>query len=260
MHGRRNSSLLKGTSKTACREIEVSDGVLKSFPVAAESAEQGILADVSSSSDVALVAFGGIAGGIGIPVFEFATLTSRFPVKRLFLRDLKQAWYHLGVEGVGDSIDQVAAWLRVVLDEQGVERVVMVGNSSGGFAALLFGGLLGVAEVHAFSPQTFISGTLRWFYRDTRWKEQISRIKQAEASGRRYFDLKSFLSARKSETVYHIHFCSAHRLDTRHAERMKDVANVCLNRYQYGAHELVKQLKHEGALEELLASALREER
>ena len=58
----------------------------------------------------------------------------------------------------GPDIDSVADHLRTITAM--ATEVVMVGNSAGGFGALLFGALLGW-EVHAFTPQTFIDPGLR---------------------------------------------------------------------------------------------------
>ena len=62
-------------------------------------------ADLDGDSRTLLIAFGGMVGGFGIPFFEFSTLTGAFPVKRLFVRDLRQAWYHLGMPGRGELAD-----------------------------------------------------------------------------------------------------------------------------------------------------------
>src|SRR5437773_9754370 len=56
------------------------------------SAEPVTLIDADSST--LLVAFGGINRGVGMPLFEFKRITEPLGVKRLFVRDPRQAWYH----------------------------------------------------------------------------------------------------------------------------------------------------------------------
>src|SRR3954447_1515975 len=101
---------------------------------------------------VTLVAFAGLKRPSR--KFEFFRLLSRYDVRCVFLSDHEQAWYQLGVRGIGDTSNSVAAFLRDVLGDD-CSNAVFTGASAGGYAALLFGAALGVAEVHAFAPQTF---------------------------------------------------------------------------------------------------------
>ena len=72
-----------------------------------ESTESGLALDLGPESDV----------------------VSTFGVKKAFLRDLNQAWYHRGVVGIGADIPAVAAHLANVISESGATRSVLVGNS-----------------------------------------------------------------------------------------------------------------------------------
>ena len=135
-----------------------------------------IAADFSNPSNSVLIAFGGILGAMGIPPFEFFSLTREMQVNKIYLRDLKQAWYHHGLPGVADNINDLVLFLDNILDKNGVEKTVLVGNSMGGFAAILFGVLLSrKVLVHAFSPQTFIDRLNRYIHKDDRWSDQIQK-------------------------------------------------------------------------------------
>ena len=52
----------------------------------------------------------------------------------------------------------------MILDEQDVERLVMIGSSAGGYAALAFGALLQADLVLSFSPRrsSTAPGWRRW--------------------------------------------------------------------------------------------------
>ena len=67
------------------------------FPKALEGDEDPMSVDMSDASSTLLIAFGGLRGRIGMPPFEFLRLTGEIPVKRVFVRDLRQAWYHEGL-------------------------------------------------------------------------------------------------------------------------------------------------------------------
>src|SRR4051794_31750462 len=92
----------------------------------------------------------------GMPVFEFFSLLAREDpeVKRVFVRDLRQAWYQHGIEGIGADVPEAATRLRRLAADSGAERVVTIGASAGGFGAILFGALVEGGEGHAFSPPT----------------------------------------------------------------------------------------------------------
>lgn len=211
-----------------------------------------ILTDYTADSKDMLIAFGGISGEIGVPVFEFFKLLSDFPVKKLFLRDLRQSWYQNGVPGFGQTIDEVAANIKAQIIQQQVTRVVMIGNSAGGFAALLFGWILGADEVLAFSPQTFISQKQRLLHADFRWHPQIASVHRISKTRKTYLDLRQVYSTEPIRTKAHIHYCTGHRLDRYHAQYMRRNSNVILHKYSHGGHLLVKSLRDSGRLKELI--------
>jgi pimeloyl-ACP methyl ester carboxylesterase len=210
--------------------------------------------DYSAESRLMLVAFGGINQGLGMTPFEFFQLARSVPVKKLFFRDLHQAWYHRGLGAAGGSIRQAADFIAKEISAQRVTRVVMFGNSMGGYAALLFGCLAGVQEVHAFSPQTFISPWKLIRHRDSRWKYDIWRAYLSREPAT-YYDLRAALPAGPSTRCV-IHYSTASKLDTVHARHLEGFPNVVLQSYPEGGHRVIKHLKQTGALAGLLEQAL----
>lgn len=102
-----------------------------------------------------LVSFGGRDMRIGsIYKYEFFNfLKAHFPdTNRHFHLDRQNAMYHLGIRGETTSVDDTVRYLAEKI--RGYEHVVFLGVSSGGYAAILFGSLLGVQAVLAFIPQT----------------------------------------------------------------------------------------------------------
>ncbi|TGX48696.1 hypothetical protein E5A73_20535 [Sphingomonas gei] len=70
---------------------------------------------------------------------------------------------------------------------RGFRRVVCIGYSMGGYAALLFGRLIGVDTIIALAPQTDLSRHALGAWGDHRWDAQIARVHQRGDS--RFFDL-----------------------------------------------------------------------
>jgi len=227
---------------------------VKDWRVGARDGGGSIATDFSAKSDVMLIAFGGLKKGIGrIAPFEFFNLTRGIEVKKIYVRDMRQSWYHATLPGIPDdphgTVDGVAGHLRKLIKQQRPRKVVCVGNSAGGYAALLFGCLIGAHVVHAFAPQTFIDKANRKGCGDIRWGgNQIRNAHNSKTRREGYFDLKRFLLPRKTGTRYHIHYQRGSRIDSVHAERMRRVPGVALHPYNVGGddHYLVMHLKAAG--------------
>jgi pimeloyl-ACP methyl ester carboxylesterase len=212
--------------------------------------------DLDGAGRTLLVLFGGIAGGVSMPVFEFFRLTSSMPGKKAFLRDPRRAWYQLGIPGIGDSADDVRSFLDSVIERAAVDRVVMAGASAGGFAALQFGTWCRADEVIAFSPQTFIDPENRSRFGDARWPEQIDALHNAATSRSVTFDLLDVLGPLARERRFQVHVSTDDALDIIHANRISKFSGVEIVDHQHGGHRLVKTLRDRGLLRPILLRAL----
>lgn len=198
------------------------------------------------------VFFGGIAAGIVIPPFEFYRAARILDGHRLFLRDFAQCWYQVGLVGISRDIPSTVAYLRDRIAELAPARTVLVGNSMGGFAALLFAGLLGNVEAIAFAPQTFVSPWLRWKYRDERWAHQIRRTWRQSFLRAHCWDLRACLAASKGVRAA-LYVSPADRLDYAHAGHVAALSCVTLHEVAEGGHDVVKTLRDAGALPAIMA-------
>lgn len=70
--------------------------------------------------------------------------------KHIFLRDVFKQWYLEGINAKLNTPEKVADWLE---HETTGYRVVTVGSSAGGYAAVLYGSLLNAERVIAFNAQ-----------------------------------------------------------------------------------------------------------
>jgi hypothetical protein len=214
----------------------------------------GHIYDFSAGSDVVLVAFGALNQQPTIPVFEFFSLLQDVDVDKIFVRDLDQLFYHGGVRGLGSSIPSVARELRELLGDHG--RVVFVGGSAGGYAAVLFGTLLGADEVVVASPQTFLGHVLRRFYRDGRWPDRIAAIHALPQVQRRYLDLRRVF--RRSATRPHcrVFFAEGNTLDVVHVRRLQDFPEVDLHPKPGRSHNVFREMRDNGNLKPLLVETV----
>lgn len=125
------------------------------------SVDKGALLSEPSDSDTAMVAFG--ARGQGRGPFPYARLRERLsPWSKIVVRDPAESWYQAGLPEHGDTLEEIAEKLRAEIDGMGAKRVVTFGPSMGGYAAILFGCLIGATRVIAFCPQTFLDPPLAY--------------------------------------------------------------------------------------------------
>jgi hypothetical protein len=250
---RRSRTIRRGRAVAAAAKRPFRRG----FSRALEDPNPPYTADMSSESRTLLVAFGGLQGELGMPVFEFFKSTSDLAVKRLFVRDLRQAWYHQGLAGDDATLIDAADALRELIGRTEVERLVTVGNSAGGYAALVFGTLLGAETALAFSPQTVLDLETWAAWEDFRWEKQLRPLVETGVLDGNWTDLRSALpDARHADTRYEIFFDETHRLDRLHAERLADVEGTRLYRFGRGGHMLSLGLRRSGGLDRLLRRAL----
>ncbi len=204
-----------------------------------------------------LIVFGGILGAMGgLPPFEFGQLTQDLPVSKLFVRDLHQAWYHQGLPGIARNVSEIEVFLHREIEIQKPQRVVLCGNSMGGYAALLFGALLKADVTLVFSPQTFIGLWQRLWHFDRRWSDKIANAQKATSAERRYFDLKEVLQQANTKTRHDIYFSENDWLDKIHARRLSTTNGVVLHPFAEGGHRLVKHLRDTGELSVLVRRAV----
>jgi len=103
----------------------------------------------------------------GVPRIEFSNfLKQHFShIDAQFYVDYNCKSYHQGIQGISNNIDETVEYLKDRFKHY--ERVICLGASAGGYAAMLFGSLLNVHTVIAFIPQT----TLRSKERDEKYRD-----------------------------------------------------------------------------------------
>lgn len=110
-----------------------------------------------SSESERLVVFFSDAGSKNFTGFD---LLKDLPVNQLFVRDPNRSWYNEGVEGAWNDIEHLISILKTYTDQFKAEDITFIGGSMGGYASMLFGSLLNIGQVLAFSPQIMLDHRL----------------------------------------------------------------------------------------------------
>lgn len=216
----------------------------------------GIQLDLSAPGEPLVIAFGGLAERGNQPAFEFARFTSRLGAQRALLRDHHRAWYHRGVRGIGDDLPAVEERLREVVAEARPSRVVVVGASAGGFAAMLLGHRIDADVVHAFAPQTFIAPELRRRHREPRWRREVDSLVASGRYDARFGDVVPVLREQPRRTIHHLWYDVVEQEDVVHATHVAGIPSVRLHAFPEGGHHIVRWLRDAGHLDPIVESAL----
>lgn len=180
--------------------------------------------------------------------FEFVKSFYDKDLHQFYLRDQENRWYQDGVAGLGQSIADTATALGAKLKETPSKQVVTLGNSMGGYAAILFGILTKADRVIAFAPQTFIDPQMRKAHGDDRWEAELGAIPREAMP---YPDLLPLAEANPAVKIS-IYYCTGDRLDTLHAERLRHLPNVTIHTLASDDHNVARALKQLGLLAQVI--------
>ena len=211
--------------------------------------------EVGTGSTTLLITFAGISGALGLYPFEFFKITKGFNVDKIFIRDLNQSWYHKGLTNSTKDIKGTASYLKKIIKKHKYKKVVCLGNSMGGYAAMVIGHLIKADTILSFSPQTFLDNKNRLKYNDNRWQEQIDNL--PTNLDKKYLDIyKLYAKKQNKNSTIKIFYSSDERIDVEHVKRLEDFDSVELFSYEDGGHQLVQHLRANGELYRVLRNNL----
>jgi len=211
--------------------------------------------DFTRPSRTMLIAFAAMSP-LKPPPFHLFEATTGLPVKRLFVRDPALVWYQHGVPGFGDTIDEVTSSLKMLIADQDVDRLVAIGSSAGGYAALAFGSLLEADLVLAFSPQTILDRQWLDAVGDRRWPGHFKNLAALGGPDPRWVDLGEALPReRRAGTTYEVHYPKPYEEDARHAERLTGLPGMTMIPHERGYHNFIQGLRNRGELRDIFQSA-----
>ena len=178
-----------------------------------------------------IVSFGGYDGNInGIIPFEFLKfLDTHFKNEdKLFYKDSYFSSYHKGIKGISKNITETYEYLKTKINKY--HRVLFLGVSGGGYAAILFGSLLNITNVLAFIPQTIL-------YKPDK-EQKYKNLKPFINSVTRYY-IYGATGIKNPTDCHHIHQC----------ENINCFPNVSILKKE---HIVLKRLRDSGELFEII--------
>ena len=154
--------------------------------------------------------------------------------KAIYVRDVRKTWY---VDGISTDLNCVDNLFRKLKEEtDGFAEVVCVGNSAGGYAATLFGILLGAERIFNISGFFEITSQIN---DPTNLALQYA---QSEHKKFKWFDLSTLLLENKS-AIYFLfpENCELDKSQARIVENVQSVRTFAFNEDSHGvcAHNFV---------------------
>ena len=222
--------------------------------ISSDDNNQSVLEELHPGSKKLYIIFGGMAGRLGIPPFEFYNSTKILEENKLFLKDFSQSWYQSGLMGVADDFYGMLAFLKERIQVISSDQLYFIGNSMGAYAAILCASCLGHGQVIAFVPPTVISPFKRLACGDRRyvlralWLCLKHRLKGIEG----IYDLRDHMKQHPGDYRVDIHVSRFTAADYQQAMRLADVPGVEIKSYDLSGHNLVCQLRDEGLLATIL--------
>lgn len=218
-----------------------------------------IIKEFNVKSKSLYIFFGGINARIGMPPFEFYNSAKILDENKIFIRDFSQSWYQSGLKDISNNAQETAKNIEAIVTELQPENICFVGNSMGGFAAIMFSLLTDFGEgkkisVVAFSPQTFISPKLRKLHGDKRWRKQMLKMHIRNLFNRNMIlDLDSKLASDRRTKNIQVYIGKDDALDVIHANHIAAHKGVKIHALESGGHNVIKQLRDSNQLHKILS-------
>jgi len=146
--------------------------------------------------------------------YEWFRTRVSYASKHIFLRDIKKQWYLTGINSKLDNPEKLFKWLK---KETEGYKIITVGSSAGGFAAVLYGQLLNAERIYTFNGQFTLEHLL-----DTS-DEVTNPVIFREAQNkylRKYYNILKFIS--NPVSVYY-YYSMKSKIDSSQFKHVKDI-------------------------------------
>jgi pimeloyl-ACP methyl ester carboxylesterase len=178
---------------------------------------------------------------------------------RIHLRDPRLRWYLHGIAGLGADRTASIVALRRIVDSLSPDRVVTLGQSMGGYGALLYGHELGAQRAVAFGALSTMDPAVAHDNGDLRWMPVMQAL-VVEGLAPDSTDLVARLQARSSALELRLHYGErpdapehgVQNLDLFHARRFAALPACRVTTHADCDHAVVLHLKRQREIDATL--------
>lgn len=185
--------------------------------------------------------------------FAFRDLCRRLGYRHILLRDPLRLAYFGGIPGAFPSYGSLLAGLGDEVRRVGAKNAIFIGESLGGFAALLLGHELGVGSVHAFAPFTCFN-VLEFLGKGSlndlkMYRRELLHLHTRAFRHRRLFCLRHVLSSDNGVTRSFVHASAGRNIDRLQALHLQGRPRVDVVLHDDGEHLIALHLVRQRTLE-----------
>ena len=142
-----------------------------------------------------------------LPFYMLNSLTAtQLDINIIFVKDIEQCWYLTGYNGNSSHNDFYTDIKKIINDNFKKSKIITIGQSAGGFGALLFGTLLNADKIITFVPQTtcYTGSNIECQYTNNPLKKHhIDKKNKLEMiNDKSFYNLKNHLSKTTSIDYY----------------------------------------------------------
>lgn len=218
--------------------------------------EPPFIIERGESPELLVIGFAGFGGWLSVHPFHFFALSSLVKYSRIMLRDPSKTCYLDGIPAVAEGYRALLNLLREAIDHLAPGKVMALGTSGGGTAALLFGHALKVDYVHAFAPFTYADDANLKRYQDremlARHRRVVARLHSLPAEVQELLDVQKVLANHNGKTRYFVHYCEDRNLDVIRARHISNCPGVSLLAYPCEIHQVAESLARKRLLDVVL--------
>ena len=121
--------------------------------------------ELINGNEILIVSFSSCAAKLGrFEFYNFFWNNYNSNMDLCFYQDMKKIWYHEGVRNLSNNIEETTEYLKNLTKKY--IKVIFLGISSGGYAAILFGSLCKIDYVIAIIPQVTIKNPINKKYKN----------------------------------------------------------------------------------------------
>lgn len=200
-------------------------------------------APMEEPAPLALI-FTGLADQASMPLFVFDRCLAALGVSALYLRDKQRFGFLRGLRSVGAGRDETIARLSAMIGEVAPTRLLTIGASVGGHAAVCYGAELRADAIIGFSAVT--NGSPAFLVDDGRGRIFASKFRAIPLE---LLDSRVALEAAARPVPVHLVYGSGNWRDARHARHLAPVEGVVLHPLEgFKAHGTILALAGGGDL------------
>lgn len=189
--------------------------------------------------------------------FDYYSFSRREDIDILLVRDLNNTWYFFPGYNIDDDKDHEYLLSAIINISSQYQRVICVGSSMGGFAAIYFGQKISNCTILSFSPQVNIDIEYLNRHGDMRQRAEIS-IVNDRIRNKKQLNILNIDNPHGNK--FFVYFGQNDGIDSKFSVEMAQNKIFTVSRLPYVNHGLIHAINASNTLKELMESIITENR